>query len=98
VVTGIRREFASGEELVASIANDMQTSDAPGTVDATGEWQTNRRRRQHGSARLHRALDVPIAQPSNPANSNDNETRWLRSPCPSSLRMAVRLGVASEKD
>jgi hypothetical protein len=37
VVTGIRREFASGKELIASIANDILASDAPGTVHATGE-------------------------------------------------------------
>jgi hypothetical protein len=37
LVTGIRREFASGEELVASIASDIQASNAPGKVDATGE-------------------------------------------------------------
>jgi len=37
VVTGIRREFASGEELIASITNDIHASDAPGKVDATGE-------------------------------------------------------------
>jgi len=37
LVTGSRREFASSEELVASIASDIQASDAPGKVDATGE-------------------------------------------------------------
>jgi hypothetical protein len=37
LVTGSRREFASGEELVASIASDIQASNAPGKVDATGE-------------------------------------------------------------
>jgi hypothetical protein len=37
LVTGSRCEFASGEELVASIASDIQASNAPGKVDATGE-------------------------------------------------------------
>jgi hypothetical protein len=37
VVTGIRREFASGEELIASIASDIEASDALRKVDATGE-------------------------------------------------------------
>jgi hypothetical protein len=37
LVTGMRREFASGEELVESIASDIQASDAPGKVDVTGE-------------------------------------------------------------
>jgi len=33
LVTGSRREFASGEELVASIASDIQASDGAGPVD-----------------------------------------------------------------
>jgi len=37
LVTGMRREFASGEELVESIASDIHASNAPGKVDATGE-------------------------------------------------------------
>jgi len=37
LVTGSRCEFASGEELVESIASDIQASNAPGKVDSTGE-------------------------------------------------------------
>jgi hypothetical protein len=37
LVTGSRCEFESSEELVASIASDIQASMAPGKVDATGE-------------------------------------------------------------
>lgn len=37
LVTGSRREFASGEELVASIASDIRAGDGHGSVDATGE-------------------------------------------------------------
>ena len=37
LVTGSWREFESGEELVASIASDIQVGNGPGKVDATGE-------------------------------------------------------------
>jgi hypothetical protein len=37
LVTGSRREFTSGEELVASIASDIRAGDGHGNVDATGE-------------------------------------------------------------
>jgi len=33
LVTGDRREFASGEELVESIASDIQAGDAPPPAD-----------------------------------------------------------------
>ena len=33
LVTGNRREFASGEELVESIASDIQAGDAPAPAD-----------------------------------------------------------------
>jgi hypothetical protein len=37
VVTGIRREFASGEELVESIASDIQASAGVGPGDPSVE-------------------------------------------------------------
>jgi len=37
VVTGARREFASGEELVASIVSDILAGNGPGSGDPVGE-------------------------------------------------------------
>jgi hypothetical protein len=37
LVTGIRREFASGEELVASIASDIQAGNGAGPGDPSVE-------------------------------------------------------------
>ena len=35
LVTGLQREFASGEELLASIASDLETNVSERSVDAT---------------------------------------------------------------
>ena len=37
LVTGSRHEFASGDELVESIASDLRASDGPEPTDRAGE-------------------------------------------------------------
>jgi len=37
LLTGRRREFASGDELIESIASDLRASDGPKPTDRAGE-------------------------------------------------------------
>ena len=46
MVTGGQREFASGHELLESIASDLQTSATEGLIDATQKLRPGHRRLQ----------------------------------------------------